>query len=133
MGGIVDFYEGVGHSQRKFCSIKSSNTHFEFGGRSTPDCTNDEAKSMTLFDIPMGTYIRLYDSYNYEIDDDWMELYVKRSVPYISVYDFEANSYNMFVENDDYWIRYHNGDNADALNGRVSYFDTQFWQLPSCF
>jgi hypothetical protein len=107
----IEFYEGNNASQDRICSLDvSSDRQVRFSG---DNCSNDEARSMVLYNLPPGQVIKIYDNPEGRKEDDWVEIYVKRLVPRLVVQSFEQA-----LDNTDLRIRYFRND---GLDGKVSY------------
>ena len=74
--------------------------------------TNDDARSVSLFNVRTGAIIRVYDDPKGKVSDDWTEIVVKRSVQEICVKSFE-NTY----EDNDVKVTFHRNN---GLDGKVS-------------
>lgn len=112
-GAMVDLHEGNNGQQNLVCSVgvgQSINYHFP----SHAECDNDEARSLTLTDVPSGTLIRLFDSSDGSRADDWVEIVAKRDIATKLIGTFEAG-----FEDDDVLVIYHGVDNLDGKVSRM--------------
>lgn len=110
-GPMVDLHEGNNGQQNLVCAVgvgQSINYHFP----SHAECDNDEARSLTLTDVPAGTLIRLFDSPDGSRSDDWAEIVVKRDIAAKLIGTFQAD-----FEDDDVLVIYHA---VNDLDGKVS-------------
>lgn len=73
---------------------------------------NDESRSLLLVNIRPDVVVRLFDNPDGEMDDDWVEIFVKQQIP-----DYCITTYEQSFEDDFVRITYydHNG-----LDGKVS-------------
>ncbi len=113
-GPRISLYEGNGSTQDHVCVVQiARNTRINFS--STPNerkCDNDEARSVTLFDVPAGRVLRFFDHPDGNREDDWTEVIVKRNVSEVDIPSFEQS-----FENDDIRVIYHRNN---GLDGKVS-------------
>ncbi|MEL7450305.1 MAG: hypothetical protein AAFN78_13915 [Pseudomonadota bacterium] len=117
-GGVVDFMSGVIGTGDLLCSVPvSSNLQFDFTQNAL--CNNDAAQSMVLYDVPAGTFMRIYDSSSGATNDDWAQIWVKQDIDRYVINSLDADiddsSVEMIVLRD------------NGLGGKVSRFefDTQ--------
>jgi hypothetical protein len=82
----IRFYEGLWATQSNFCTTSIFSIPYAYKG--FWDCSNDEAKSLKLQNIPAGSTIAVYDSKSCGDDDDYSVITVLKSVPEIVVGDF---------------------------------------------
>jgi hypothetical protein len=104
---LLELYEGNNATQDL---VASYNPTKRFSGRVRP---NDEARSMRMFAVPIGTTISLYDAGNGGTRDDWCEIRVKQRVK-----DYIVDTFERSYEDNVVRVVYHEKDNLD---GKVSY------------
>ena len=104
MGQIV-FYEGNGGSQ----DIVTTFSDNPGQDRRVP---NDEARSVKLLNVRVGTVISVFDAKNGSQNDDFCVIHVKRSSPEYTVGTFERS-----YEDDDVLVSY---GSKNGLDGKVS-------------
>ncbi|ADO71571.1 hypothetical protein [Stigmatella aurantiaca] len=75
--------------------------------------SNDEARSMKLFQVPVGTVIRVYNSASGSHGDDWSEIVINQYVEQLCVTSFEVTG----TPNPYYSLRY---CDTGGLDGKVS-------------
>ena len=75
--------------------------------------SNDEARSMKLFQVPVGTVIRVYNSASGSHGDDWAEIVVNQYAEQLCVTSFEVSG----TPNPHYSLRY---CDTGGLDGKVS-------------
>jgi len=88
-GAWVDFYEGNNATQDLICGINASvnqSLHLPAGS-----CSNDEARSLVLFDLPAGRAVRLFDSPSGQTEDDWVEIEALQTVSQRTLSTFESS------------------------------------------
>lgn len=80
------------------------------------ECVDDEVRSLTLYDVPAGSVLRLYDSSDGSRDDDWMEIIVKSRISKRYLNTLEQSFEDAYLR-----VTYfsHNG-----LDGKVSRLET---------
>jgi hypothetical protein len=115
MGGqkmaVIDLHEGNGCSQDLLASVtykKGRRINF----KKSKTIENDEARSCSLHDLPVGAVVRFFDNPKGKKDDDWCEITVKKSHQQYCVGSFERTYEDDFVR-----VTYHK-DNG--LDGKVS-------------
>ena len=115
LGSYVELYEGNGASQNLVCPLSVTASRSQ-SLSNTPACSNDEARSILLVDVPAGKVLRFYDDagFHYQ-DDDWTEILVKRAVTRKVVASFETS-----FEDADVRVIAHRDD---GLDGKASSFD----------
>ena len=124
---FVAFYEGNNARQNLLCSLETQqnrSVNFQSGG----DCDNDEARSLILYNLPVGRVLRLYDSPNGSLTDDWVELTVKRTVARHVISSFE-NTY----EDDDVKVVYHRNNGLDGKVSRVEFASSGFGPIATLY
>ena len=113
-GQRVSLYEGNAGKQDNVCNVPTgadesidftNNTDFRY-------CDNDEARSLRLFEVPAGRVVRLYDDPSGSIQDDWVEILVKRNLTEKLIPSFERA-----FEDADVRVQYHRNN---GLDGKVS-------------
>jgi hypothetical protein len=108
----VLFHEGVapGDPQRGTCELRFAPMRV-LNFQTDPDCPNDEAKTFTIFNASPGQVIRAWDSPGQDVNDDWIEVYVRRPFPHRTL-PLESN-----LNDEDLWLTYHR---KNGLGGKVS-------------
>jgi hypothetical protein len=118
----VDLYEGTNAGGSLVCSIFVVEVlSLELGGFSdgkvdlsqVENCDNDEASSVRLLNVRPGLILRLYDRPQGMVDDDWIEIEVKRSLTSKVIGSLERS-----FEDSDVRVRYYSFGND--LNDAVS-------------
>ncbi|MCB1037103.1 MAG: phospholipase D family protein, partial [Acidobacteria bacterium] len=107
---IATFHEGNGGTQNKVCDLPLTSRTVNF--TQDPDCTNDEARSVTLTFARAGTVLEIYDDSSCTARDDFVRIRVKRDLGRLTVGTFEHS-----FENADLDVDYFFGGNLD---GKVS-------------
>lgn len=103
------FYEGNSGKQNivKVISL-SKNSNIKLS-----KSENDEARSVILYNVPDGQLLSVYDSPNASEQDDWSEIYIKKSLTKAVI-----DSFNHNIENENYEIHSHPNN---GLDGKISY------------
>lgn len=123
IGMYAELFEGNGGAQNLVCpvSLVSSKSEklfynsLDFTTHPTA-CSNDEARSVVLHDVPAGKVLRFYDNSGYLYqDDDWTEIVVKRALTLKTINSFEAS-----FEDADVRVIAHRDD---GLDGKASAMD----------
>jgi len=113
-GAVIDFYDNdflgplIGNL---ICSVEIKNgivINFDIN----EECKNDDAESVILYDIPVGTIIKLYDDSNASEQDDMLTIFAKTDLKMFEINNLESSS-----ENENIKITY---DAVDGLNKKVS-------------
>ena len=104
---LVELYEGNNATQDLVASYDPTR---RTSRRVRP---NDEARSMRMYAVPIGTTISVYDSGNGGTRDDWCEVRVKQRVK-----DYIVDTFERSYEDNVVRVVYHERDNLD---GKVSY------------
>ena len=81
-------------------------------------CDNDVAASLGLWDIAAGTVIQLFDSPDGSLKDDWIDIHVRTETPYIHLSSLQKST-SKRLSNSIFDVRYHSGNDEQALNGKV--------------
>jgi endonuclease/exonuclease/phosphatase family metal-dependent hydrolase len=81
---------------------------FTGGGR----CTNDEASSLVLYDVPAGRVLRLFDDSDGNRGDDWVEIIAKRNIAKKIIVTLEQS-----FEDDDVRVNYHSRNGLPGIIG----------------
>ncbi|MCC2525571.1 hypothetical protein [Vibrio coralliilyticus] len=110
-----EFHEGVQGSQNTVCnlSVLPGNVESINFKNDSYGCDNDEAKSLTLRDVPEGTLIKVYDSPKLATDDDYIVITVLQNI----YEDYNVGSFEQTYEDETVKVVYHE-DNG--LAGKVS-------------
>ena len=107
----VILYEGNNASQDVVCILNTrANQSLNF--QNHQECDNDEARSMVLNAVPAGTTIALFDSPSGNLQDDWVEVIVKRDIHRKEIGTFERS-----FEDSDVRVNFHRNN---GLDGKVS-------------
>ena len=110
---LVEFWEGNGGSQDLTCSLGAlHNQTVSFSDDSL--CVDDEARSLTLREVPAGRVFRLFDSPNGRREDDWLEIRTKRPIRERTLSTLESS-----FEDADLRVIYHRNN---GLDGKVSLY-----------
>jgi hypothetical protein len=106
----IRFYDDDDADGHNYCTLTIDRQPYDFSGEL--DCTNDEARSAKLQNVPAGTTIALYDAKRCGDHDDYSVIEVTRTMPEIVVRGFSEE-----VSYTDWNLRayYNNG-----LMGKVS-------------
>ncbi len=112
-GPIIDLYEGNNAKQNLVCSLSAA-TDRTVNLHDNSYCDHDKARSLILYDVAAGTTIRLYDAQDGSREDDWLEIFVKRSIKQKRIDTFERR-----FEDDDLLVIYHEVDNLDEKVSRL--------------
>jgi hypothetical protein len=101
----IAFYEGKSLTQDKVFEL-------ELGAIDELDyqCDNDEAKSALFRNISAKTKIRLYDSPDKSLKDDWLVIITLHDIDELRVPSLEPKE---DTSNDDYLIQYHRNNGLD--------------------
>jgi hypothetical protein len=113
MPGYIRFMEGNNgtQNQKGECTdVASQRINF----KETDGFTNDDARSVILFNVRAGAIIRVYDNPDGKTSDDWMEIRVKKEVPTYTVGSFESN-----IDDDVVEAIYHPNNGLDGKVSRV--------------
>lgn len=113
-GPRVSLYEGNEATQDHVCVVsleRDSVIDFTTGSNERR-CDNDEARSVTLFNVPAGKVLRLLDDPRGNRQDDFVEIEVKRDVSEAVIGSLERS-----FEDDDVRVVYRRNN---GLDGKVS-------------
>jgi len=72
-GPVVDLYEGNNASQNLVCSLNLTQG-LSVDLVTNTVCNSDEARSLVVHDLEVGTILRLYDNRRANREDDWVEI-----------------------------------------------------------
>lgn len=111
--GEIRFMEGNNgtQNQKGECS-DAPGTKINF--KKTKGFTNDDARSVILFDVRAGAVIRIYDDPDGKTSDDYMEIKVKKQVQKYTINTFEQDINDETVE-----ATYHRNNGLDGKVSRV--------------
>ncbi|WGV98279.1 hypothetical protein QF117_05320 [Vibrio sp. YMD68] len=109
------FYEGSQATQHTVCNLVVLPGVHETVNFKKDDygCDNDEARSLTLRDVPEGTSIRIYDDPKLSTNDDYIVIKVKEDI----FTDYIIGSFEQSYSDESVSVTYYE-DNG--LNGKVS-------------
>jgi len=88
-GPTLDLHEGNGGTQNLVCSPavgQPKSVHFQDHG----ECENDEARSLTMYDVPAGTIFFFYDNPGGNREDDWVVIEVLEDLGVRTIDTFET-------------------------------------------
>lgn len=108
---LIDLFEGNDGSQNRVCTItgRPASMNFKSAGSA---CANDEARSLVLHRIPVGTVVRVYDDPDGRRRDDWSEIEITELRDFIVVPSFQRP-----IDSGPIKLRYFRND---GLDGKVS-------------
>ena len=86
----IDFYEGNDFKQDRVCSLPII-TDRSFPFRSISSCTDDEARSAIIHNLPSGTVLFFHDKAASGLDDDWLALRAKQDIEKLELPTFEES------------------------------------------
>ena len=112
---VITLYEGNNATQNVVCTILLSDLQTRspyIFSQGDGNCSNDEARSMTLVAIPAGTVLRLFDASDGDLQDDWVEIVTKRDLAIKTIGTFEQS-----LDDPDVEVTFFS---RDGLNGKVS-------------
>lgn len=113
LAGVIDLHEGNSGEQDLVCSVLLASLGrgpLDLTARN--DCANDEARSLTLHDIPGGTVLRIFGSPTGSTSEDWAEIVTNRFVERRMIGSFERG-----LSDADVTLTYYA---RDGLDGKVS-------------
>lgn len=112
---FVRWYEGYNASQDNFCTIPINTIpYYQTNTFKEIHCSNDEAKSVKMQNLPPGTEIYIYDMPSCGDSDDWGKITILKQSASIIVGGF---SHTFTMDDVKYANVWHNG-----INGKVSCF-----------
>ena len=98
-------------------SVPKKGKSDKFNCKKSKRCKNDDARSVTLWHVPKGTKITVYDRHGKKHSkrkkDDWTEIWVRKQVPRYMIKGFQKSFSNKTVK-----VKYHK---KNGLNGKVTY------------
>ncbi|MFK8031478.1 MAG: hypothetical protein AB8G18_14675 [Gammaproteobacteria bacterium] len=97
IGGVVDIMSGDNGTGDLLCSIPVQPSN-AFNFETNQQCDNDRARSIVMYDVPAGTFMRLYDSPEGAENDDWAQVNIKQNVERFVINNFESDINTPFVE-----------------------------------
>lgn len=117
-GGII-FYEGNNATKDIVCGLSvGRNRTIKRGDKG---CSNDDARSAKLVNVPAGTKFRVYDSPDGDYDDDWAEVEVLKD---IGKQGYVLKHFQQGYTDSKIRISYYGDDigepNSNKLNGKIS-------------
>jgi hypothetical protein len=115
----IILHEGNNGTQDFVGTIQNAVPNQTFNFTTTSGLDNDEARSMTLFDVKQGTVIRVFDNSDGNRADDWAEIVVKRDITRKVIGTFERS-----FEDADVRVVYIERDNLDGKVSRLEIRDT---------
>ena len=110
----VEFFEKNG-ARDSLCSVSIDSTAVTEYRKSAFErlgCSNDEARSLKLYNVPAGAVVEVYDDGQCRANDDWARITVKRPLESIALQSFESSFSNGKLS-----VDYRYGGNLD---GKVS-------------
>ena len=108
---VIDLFEGNNGSQNRVCTLPGRQASINFKNSGSA-CANDEARSLVLHRVPVGTVIRVYDDPDGKRRDDWSEIEVVELQDFITVPTFQRP-----VDTGPFRLRYFRNN---GLDGKVS-------------
>lgn len=108
---LISFFEGNDGKEDRVCNFavdKSRRVRF----KKTRGCKNDEARSVVLTNLKVGTKLSVYDHPECGTGDDWTSISIRQDIVQMTVNSFERSYSNNSVEVD--------YNNKNGLNGKVS-------------
>jgi hypothetical protein len=94
---VVDLHEGNGCSQDLIASVAYRRGR-AINFKRDRNIDNDEARSCSLHDFPVGAVIRFYDNPDGRTNDDWCEITVKKSHQQYCISTFERTYEDEYVK-----------------------------------
>lgn len=98
LGNRVVFYEGNGGTQNIVCTISASTDVKTDFNNDHYGCSNDEARSMMLSGLILGSTIAVFDGKWDTTGDDWATVYVEQSSLRYVVDTFHTSYEDEFVK-----------------------------------
>lgn len=118
-GPRVVLHEGNGGTQNKVCELPvTPGATTVFQGH--PQCDNDEARSLTLLDVPAGLQLKLFDNPDGEEQDDWVEIRSKAAIVSETVDTLERSAETAGLS-----IVYHRNNGLDGKVSRLEIHEAQ--------
>lgn len=111
--GKIRFMEGNNGTQnQKGECTDTAGTRIKFS--ETDGFTNDDARSVILFNVRAGATIRIYDNSDGKTSDDYMVIVVKKEVQEYTIGSFEEN-----IDDDVVKATYYPNNGLDGKVSRV--------------
>jgi hypothetical protein len=109
--GVMKFMQGNNCTQ-DIVGETSDEPGKSINFKKTGEFTNDEARSVLLINVRAGTLLKVYDHPDGDMDDDWTEIVLKKTVSRYCIKSFEQTYEDEAVK-----ILYHS---HNGLDGKVS-------------